>query len=306
MKRKVGCHTGEEWFTKVFSPTRRKRRMTVVSRPLFGAFALMALLSWGAIGVAGADGPIGTTTTTTTATATTTTTTPAPTVGPGSPDVPCCGGGGAVWGVDTVDVITSTFWSSVVSADGTPSVIGRYLVGPYTALSSTEASDIHADGASIVLIDDPSIKTLTSGTNGTNIGDNAATAASDISVPSGTAIYLDVEPSDTTSALFLENWYSAISSGGYTPGFYENSTSGNTSFEGSFCSTNTTVEDGSYLYSQQNQSGSSYAEASAPGTFAPQYRGCESGGQMSGWQYLIGQVTPNVDVDEYATSGVWG
>lgn len=272
---------------------------------VIGGLALISLLSWGANGAAGAVGPRDTTTTTTQQ-PTSPPNSPPPTIGSGSPGVVCCGGGGVVWGVDTVDVITSAFWSSVVGADGTPSVVGRYLVGPYTALSSTEASDIHSDGASIVLLDDPSITTLTSGTNGTSIADKAATEARDIGGPSGTAIYLDVEPSDTTSVLFLTNWYAAISSSGYTPGFYENSTSGNTSFEGSFCSTSTTVQDGSYLYSQEYQSGSSYAETSAPGTFAPQFRGCETGGQMSGWQYLIDQGSPNVDVDEYATSGVWG
>lgn len=210
-----------------------------------------------------------------------------------------------MWGVDTVDVVTTAFWDSVVNADGTPSAIARYLVGPYTALSSTEAGDIHTDGASIVLFDDPSITTLTSATDGTNIGDNAGTAASDISVPSDTAIYLDIEPSDTTSATFLEHWWTAIENDGYIPGFYENSTSGNSSFEGSFCSMGATDEDGSLLYSQQNQSGSSYKESSAPGTFAPQYRGCETDAQMSGWQYLINQGTPDVDVDELTVTGMW-
>jgi len=105
----------------------------------------------------------------------------------------------------------------------------------------------------------------------------------------------------------LTSWYNTIanSNDGYIPGFYENSESTSSgTFENSFCSAGATIQDGSYLYSQQPQYGSSFKESAAPTTYSPQHQGCEQASNVYGWQYLING--PNdIDVDEFTEVGLW-
>lgn len=43
------------------------------------------------------------------------------------PPIPCCGGGGPVWGVDTTTTIGSSFLTTIKSHVGTPVIVGQYL-----------------------------------------------------------------------------------------------------------------------------------------------------------------------------------
>jgi hypothetical protein len=284
------------------SQSRRAR----MAKHIVASLAVLALFSWGAIGVAGADGPGGTVTTTTTTTT--------PTVSPGSPDVTCCGGGGPVWGVDSLDTFTSSqMWTNVVNDSGTPAAIGRYIIGPGTDLTEAEASDIHNDGASILLIDDPGYLTMEGSSLGDTAGSAAASAAHAIQVPSGTAIYLDVEPPSTeydytVNAAYVAGWYAGVENSGYgyAPAFYANSVGSlSTDFETAFCGTSTTVKDNSLIWSTESEYGDSFEESSAPSTYNPEYRGCETSSQVTGWQYLENDPSVDIDVDEFVQIDLW-
>jgi len=122
----------------------------------------------------------------------------------GSPDVVCCTGGGALWGVDSVTPFTSSdgMWTETVADAGTPEVIARYIVGPYTLLNAAEVNYIHQKGAFIALYDDPSNTSLTGSALGVSIATTALMNAKRINVPAGVAIYLDIEPKDTVDSAF--------------------------------------------------------------------------------------------------------
>ena len=144
------------------------------------------------------------------------------------------GPSGACWGVDTTSVIDQTLaYSAIVASVGTPEFIGRYFAsGPMvgTPLQRSEAADIHSHGASILLIVSPNNAQLVGSTVGKNEAQAAIIAAEELGVPSGAAIFRDVEPSYTINSSYIEAWVGEFDGSPYTPGFYENSYSPNNAF----------------------------------------------------------------------------
>ena len=226
------------------------------------------------------------------------------------PNVPCCGGGGPVWGFDTDSTYNSTFMSQAATYAGNPTVVGGYLVNKWRSLNGTQVSYLHNKGIAIVLLDSPDVSSLLGSTQAATNANAAISAASTLGAHanSNIAIYIDVEPHEQIDPGYINGWYTTVTNAGYIPGFYENSLSGsNDYFEPAFCSANTlaAAKTGSYLYSQQLQFGSSYEQTQAPTTYNPQYQGCETFGQVSGWQYLINDPSVNLDVDEFAQVGLF-
>ena len=212
-----------------------------------------------------------------------------------------------MWGVDTEDYQwNSTTWSSIVSAVGTPEVVGGYIVGPSNTLTSAQASFLEGEGAQMLLIYDPGVTTFT--TQGATYSNAAVKAAVAIGATGGEAIYIDIEPGSYITANFVDAWYTDIVKDGYIPGFYEDSVdaSGKYQFEGAFCGAPSAAKSGSYLYTPEMQYGSSWNESSAPSTYNPYVTGCESQGQVAGWQYLINDPSPIIDADEFAQVGLYG
>jgi hypothetical protein len=224
------------------------------------------------------------------------------------PNIPCCGGGGPSWGVDAVTVVNSTFLSTIKSHVGSPTIVGQYLdAGSGQLLTASEATYLHGQGVSIVLIFSPNNGNLSGGTTASTEAATAVTEAQAVGAnPNmGIAIYRDVEQGYTINSAYINQWNSSLSAAGYTTGFYENSYSGQ--FEGAFCGASSSTISNSYLYSSELHSGSSYLKSAAPTTYNPYYVSCESAAQMSGWQYLTGDSLPggSIDVDEYAQVGLF-
>jgi len=229
------------------------------------------------------------------------------------PPIPCRGGGSNIyWGVDSVDDMFSqnpTLLSQVQSQLGSPGIIGRYLNDGGTLLTSTETSKLIGDGIALVLYYSPANTALTgTGTADTESTQAVAEAKNVGAMPhTGVAIYRDMEPPPlgyTINSAYITRWYQDLSSAGYTAGFYEDSYSG--PFENQFCAASANAIANTFLQTpqlQQPQDG--YTEAAAPTTYNPYHVACESLSQMMGWQYLEGDLSPHVDVDEYSITGTY-
>ena len=224
------------------------------------------------------------------------------------PNIPCCGGGGPSWGVDAVTIMNSTFLGTIKSNVGSPPIVGQYLdSGSGQLLTSSDATYLHGQGVAIVLIFSPKNGNLSGTTTASTEAATAVTEAKAVGANpnNGIAIYRDVEQGYTINSAYINQWNSSLSAAGYTTGFYENSYSGQ--FEAAFCGASSSTISNSYLYSSELHSGSSYLQSAAPTTYNPYYVSCESGAQMSGWQYLTGDSLPGgaIDVDEYAQVGLF-
>lgn len=224
------------------------------------------------------------------------------------PDIPCCGGGGPVWGIDSVNTVNSTWLPQITSQLGAPVIVGQYLdTGSGQHLTSSQASYIHGQGISIFLLYSPLNASLVGSTAANSDAAKAVSEAKTAGAQpnSGIAIYRDVEEAYSVNSAYVNAWYTAITDAGYIPAFYENSFAGQ--FESAFCGAGSSTISGTYLYASELHSGSSYLEIHAPATYNPYYVACESFSQMSGWQYLTGGAVSghSIDVDEYAQVGLY-
>lgn len=229
-----------------------------------------------------------------------------------APPVPCCGGGGNLyWGVDSTDPFTTgnpTLLSQVESQLGTPGIIGRYLNDGGTVLTKTEASTLIGDGIPLVLYYSPTNTALIGTATADTESAQAIAEAKSIGATAHTsvAIYRDMEPPGygyTINSSYVTRWYQDIANAGFIAGFYEDSYAG--PFESAFCGASSNAIANTYLQTPQLQYPPSYSESEAPTNFNPYYVACESASQMMGWQYLIGDSSPHVDVDEYSLTGAF-
>lgn len=215
----------------------------------------------------------------------------------------------ALWGIDTTDNAQTSGDITQTKADlGTPQFVGRYLV--YSSrLSATEAAYIHGQGLLILLIDDPNHVF----TSGTVDAQQAIAQAASLRVPSGTAIFRDVETNDPITSTYIAAYFAAFSGSGYTTGFYENAING--PFDGAYCAAvaaNKRIASNSLLYSSEPEHTGSNPRRSAKPRFGPNVPGCAN--RTAAWQYLErglfpAGTWPNVDVDELAgrfSGFLWG
>jgi hypothetical protein len=206
----------------------------------------------------------------------------------------------ALWGIDTTDNVQTSGDITQTKADlGAPQFVGRYLI--YSSqLSSTEAAYIHGQGLSILLIDDPNHVF----TSGTVDAQQAIAQAKSLGVPSGIAIFRDVETNDPITSTYIAAYFAAFSGSGYTTGFYENAING--PFDGAYCAAvaaNKKIANNSLLYSSEPEHTGSNPRRSAKPRFGPNVPGCAN--RTAAWQYLErglfpAGTWPNVDVDELA------
>jgi len=228
------------------------------------------------------------------------------------------------WGVDSVDDARSGILTTLQQYNNFPDFFGRYLdstSGGVTGLTSAEASYLHAYGVKIILIDAAGPTPDGATSKGANEAARAVGKASALGAPPGTAIMLDVEQGTSTSSSFLTGWFSGVQGAGYKPGFYFNPyTFGvSTSFGSQFCATDTTVQQGSFLWTAEPsdvETGPSSAEpfhGTPPGAQSPSNSSgtCVSRASLAMWQYGVANTShlagnPNVDTDELQTMvGLW-
>ena len=132
-----------------------------------------------------------------------------------------------LWGIDSCDAAQSVVPATQQAQMGNPQFVGRYL-DPSTCgtadLSTSEVTYLESMGIGILLIADPG-RFGSSNPGGAAEAQAAILEAQALGAPRGTAIFRDVEVSDTITAAYIESWYQtfAQSSSGYVPGFYENS-----------------------------------------------------------------------------------
>lgn len=224
---------------------------------------------------------------------------------------------GALWGVDTVDSVDLTFLNSITNTYGKPDFIGRYLdnePGFVSGLSSAEVSLFHNQGIKIQLVVSDYTQNDTGSGNGTSEANKAISLAKALGVPTGVAIFGDIENGSPVDAAWITAWFNTISAAGYIPGYYENPNPGSSQFANAFCqaiSNNDAIRHNSDLYSDepQNKNGRT-SKANAPawgvGVGDLSCNGMSIPAQF--WQYGLagGGSGPNVDTDEsFAPADMW-
>ncbi len=188
---------------------------------------------------------------------------------------------GAWWGIDTVDnVQTGNILAQTTSELGSPQFVGRYLI--YSSrIASAEAQYIHAQGLSILLIDDPN----RAFTGGTVDAQQAIAQAHTLAVPQGVAIFRDVETSDPISSAYIAAYIAAFTGSGYIPAFYENPING--AFAGAYCglvAANPAAVRGALLYSSEPERTGSDPHRAVRPRYQPNQPGCAN--HTAAWQYL--------------------
>jgi hypothetical protein len=217
-----------------------------------------------------------------------------------------------LWGIDTTDnVQQDNDLSNTQAALGAlPQCVGRYLVWD-SELSSAEALYARTSGVAILLIDSPDQDF----NNASGDAQQAIAQAESLDVPSGTAIFRDVEAGSPITTSYITGYYDAFQGSGYIPGFYENPGTG--LFNSAYCAAVTadpTIGE-MPLYSSEPELESYVPNASQAPAWTPETPSCAN--TTVAWQYLEQGVnsaswplnSPNVDVDEFdAAYGdlLWG
>jgi hypothetical protein len=214
-----------------------------------------------------------------------------------------------LWGIDTLDNIQQTGdLTATQSVLGRPQFAAQYLVwGGETPLTSADAQFISSSGVAILLIDSPNQRF------GDPTGDaqTAIARAQSLGVPSGTAIFRDVEAESPITESYILSYYSAFQGSRYVPGFYENPNGGSDQpFNSQYCAAvqNNSVIGSVPLWSSSPEKYSYTPYASQdPAWIWGGFPGTPScANNTVAWQYLERGVGdnwpgdgPNVDVDEF-------
>jgi hypothetical protein len=179
--------------------------------------------------------------------------------------------------------------------------------GGETPLTSADAQFISSSGVAILLIDSPNQRF------GDPTGDaqTAIARAQSLGVPSGTAIFRDVEAESPITESYILSYYSAFQGSRYVPGFYENPNGGSDQpFNSQYCAAvqNNSVIGSVPLWSSSPEKYSYTPYASQdPAWIWGGFPGTPScANNTVAWQYLERGVGdnwpgdgPNVDVDEF-------
>jgi len=219
-----------------------------------------------------------------------------------------------LWGVDscaafTQDPAGSTGLLGQVSSKlGTPDFWGRYL--PTTAncpaLSQTELAAARNRHIGILPIyNDYDCSAVSGYSAGSAYAVSAVQIAIADQMPLGTGIAIDIEPpgdacpgAANVDEGFITGWYDGITTAGYAPVYYGNSTP-QSAFGSAWCAAvaaRPEIAAGSYLWSFEPDLIGGFTRRTAP-AFAPYDSGCA--GNYDAWQYRISDgSTPDVDHDE--------
>jgi len=127
-----------------------------------------------------------------------------------------------VWGVDSANETNEDFYACVKENFGEPSVFGRYIgnnEGVSVGLTKEQVELIHSEGAAILPIYNH-VTDARGYDNGVSHAQAAIQLASDLGIPEGVALFLDIEPNYPIDAEFIKGWYDEISSSQYKSGIY--------------------------------------------------------------------------------------
>jgi hypothetical protein len=222
-----------------------------------------------------------------------------------------------LWGVDSCKAFTSSATGAdgllpqVQSSLGMPDFWGRYLTDTACpGISSAEiAAAAHFQMGILPIYNAYDCSNVVGYDAGTRYSAAATAAASDLGIPEGRALAIDIEPpgdecpgAANVDAGFIQGWYDGVAGAGYVPAYYGNGTAGS-EFGSAWCAAvaaQPAVGAYSYLWSFEPSLLGSYNRATAPG-YSPNQTGCA--GRMAAWQYQISAGSdPDVDHDEALSS----
>jgi hypothetical protein len=211
-----------------------------------------------------------------------------------------------LWGIDTIDNTQSSNDIPQTQADlGNPQFVGRYFIwGGGPTIGSAEVQYLHSQGLPILLLDS-SGNAMVGSAAGTSEGQNAVAQAASLGVPSGRALFRDVEAGASIDAAYIAAYDSAFQGSGYVPGFYENPLSGR-HFGDAYCGAvagNSAIGTQTVLFSSEPEQDQGDPSRAAMPSWNPAVPQCAQ--TTVAWQYEEhglfppGTQSPNVDVAEY-------
>jgi hypothetical protein len=225
-----------------------------------------------------------------------------------------------LWGVDSCRAFTGDssanggLYPQVVSHKGHPDFWGRYITTTYNCpgISATEVAAASYRHLGILPIyNDYDCSAVAGYATGKAYGITATTASAAKGIPAGTVIVIDIEPpgpwcSGGVDKGFIQGWHDGVTSAGYTPGYYGDSTVGST-FNRAWCSAvaaQSQIAVDSYVWSFQPSLSANFNKLNAP-RWAPHNLGCP--GRVVAWQYVLSSgATPDVDQDEaFSSLPIW-
>ncbi|WP_179884821.1 glycoside hydrolase domain-containing protein [Bacillus sp. AFS015802] len=201
-----------------------------------------------------------------------------------------------IWGIDSASETTENFYACVRENFGDPAVLGRYLETREDisrGLTPEQVSLIHSKGDYILPIFN-NFNDATGYENGSNEAKEAIEYAQGLGIPSGVAIFADIEPAYPVDAEFIRGWFETISASPYESGIYgifDPESALYQSYNTAVQSNNAILKENYVWTASPNVGITSQAEAPEYNPEAPE------GSLAFGWQYGIDAETCNIDTN---------
>ena len=219
-----------------------------------------------------------------------------------------------LWGVDSCKAFTSNTTASkglypqVQLAYGSPDFWGRYLTQTYNCpgISPAEIAAAAFKRMGILPIyNNYDCSAVHSYGTGLRYASEASAAATNLGIPAGTVLAIDIEPpgdycpgAGSVDAGFVQGWFDGITVANFAPMYYGNGTTGS-EFASAWCRAvvgRPEIAMSAYLWSFEPSLLGRFTKARAP-EYSPQLPGCSA--NMATWQYVLSSGSrPDVDSDE--------
>lgn len=213
-----------------------------------------------------------------------------------------------LWGVDSLDAITSKLYAQVSGANGFghPQFWGRYI-DRASSLGADEVQRARDNNTKILLIGrGEGTENQNTCALGTQDANDAIQHAEALGAPHGRAIFQDVEPNNSNiSTSFIKCFYDTMHSDGrYEPGFYANPMAGD--FGQDYCAAAQSDSKYRNIYFDSAQPQYTHPIANpGPKPYAPRTVPCSQTPRAVAWQYYIpGSDGGSVPADEDEFKGV--
>jgi hypothetical protein len=216
-----------------------------------------------------------------------------------------------IFGVDSLTPSTSNMADGTVFYDYVNSCTvqdplaplafwGRYI-GKANGITAAEGAQLHTWGLRILVIYNATLNSPNSVQGGVPEGQNdaqiALQAAKALGIPTGVAIFADVENTWAVTSDWITGWATTIAAdpSGYVPGFYCNSNKANSVFAASYCTAVAAAVFPAFpntlLYSC-NPANQGAANFYRPGAVSPTATDCQT---PTLWQYALSCYQPSLN-----------
>lgn len=219
-----------------------------------------------------------------------------------------------LWGVDSCKPFTTNagatrgLYPQVRLAYGAPDFWGRYLTQTYNCpgISPVEiAAAAYKQMGILPIYNNYDCSAVHGYATGLRYASEASAAATNLGIPSGTVLAIDIEPpgdycpgAGRVDAGFVQGWFDGITLANFAPMYYGNGTAG-TEFASAWCRAlagRPEIAMSAYLWSFEPSLVGRFTKAKAP-QYSPELPGCSA--NMAAWQYALSSGSrPDVDSDE--------